>query len=345
MRRAWIGVLLLLAGLGLAYGWGVHTRAGQDFVLQRMVAAAMRRSPGSAPDGGLRVWVCGSSSPLPAPNRAQACLAVSVGDRLYVVDAGAGSPQVALLQGVPLEDLRGIFLTHFHSDHVAAVGDFNLLSWVAGRAQRLEVIGPEGVERIVSGLNELYALDGQYRVKHHGAGLLPPGLHELVPRRIEPGVVLDEDGLVITAFPVDHRPVEPAVGYRFDYGGRSVVITGDTVVTEELVAAAQGADLLLADAISMPIVKALEKGAREAGRERQARILADIQDYHASTSSLGDAVERAGVRRLALYHLVPAPRNVLMEQIFLRDLPSGTILTEDGMVFDLPPGTTDLVVR
>jgi len=345
VRRAiWI-VVFIVGSLALAYTLATNTRVGQDFLLEHLAAAAMRDEPSAPPEGGLRVFMCGTSSPLPTPNRAQACVAVMVDDRLYIVDAGAGSPQVALLGGLPLEDLRALLLTHFHSDHIAAVGDFNLMSWVAGRPRPLEVLGPRGVDRVVSGLNEMYALDGAYRVTHHGAAFLPPALHEIVSRTIEPGVVVRDAGLTITAFAVDHSPVKPAVGYRFDYGGRSVVITGDTVVTGGLIEAARGADLLLADALSLPIVEALENGARAAGRDRRAKILHDIQGYHASTSSLADAAQRADVRKLALYHLVPAPRNALMKKIFMRGMPDGTVLTEDGMIFDLPAGGTEVVVR
>jgi ribonuclease Z len=151
-------------------------------------------------------------------------------------------------------------------------------------------------------------------------------------------VILDEDDLRITAFTVDHAPVTPAVGYRFDYRGRSVVISGDSVVTPTLVDAARGADLLLHDAISIPIIQALEKGAKAAGRDRQAKILHDIQEYHAPTSELGDLAEAADVHMLAVYHLVPPPRNFLMKKIFRRDLPDDAVITEDRMVFELPAG-------
>jgi Metal-dependent hydrolases of the beta-lactamase superfamily III len=260
------------------------------------------------------------------------------------VDAGARSPNVASLAGLPLARLETILVTHFHSDHIAAIPDFNLMSWVAGRPAPLQIAGPEGVERVVAGMNEAYALDRGYRVAHHGAELLPPELGVLEARTIEPGVVLDENGLVIRAFEVDHAPVAPAVGYRFDYGGRSVMITGDTVVTPGLEAVAKDVDLLLTDALSLPIVKAMENAAREAGLLRNAKIFADIQDYHADTASLAAFVERAGVRTLALYHFVPTPRNTVMENVFLRDLRADTILTVDGMTFDLPAGSDDVLI-
>jgi len=135
--------------------------------------------------------------------------------------------------------------------------------------------------------------------------------------------------------------VRPAVGYRFDYLGRSVVISGDTVVTPGLIKVASGADLLLQDSLSLPIVKSLEKAT--AG-SRLEKIFFDIQDYHAHTSDFSALVAQSGVRQLALYHLIPPPRNVLFEKIVMRDLPPGTILCEDGMLFVLPTGSDEIKV-
>lgn len=327
--------LILVLMLGALYFIAAGTRPGQDFLLERMISAAVQ--PPAEPFDGLLVSMCGTSSPLPAPDRAQACVAVETGGRLFVVDAGAGS--AANLAGASLDRLEAVLLTHFHSDHISALGDINLNSWVAGRPRPLEVIGPQGVTQIVEATNALFELDRGYRVAHHGADLLPPELHVMTARTVEPGVVLDDAGLLITAFAVDHSPVEPAVGYRFDYRGRSVVISGDSVVTPSLVEASRNADLLLHDALSLPIVRSLEQASRAAGRDRQARILHDIQDYHASAASLATMTEATGVGLLAVYHLVPPPRNFLMEKIFARELPSGTVITKDRMAFALPAGS------
>ena len=322
-------VVLVSAGLFLT-----ETRTGQDLLLQRVATAAPGQAPVTEFDG-LRVFMCGTSSALISP-WAQACVAVTAGEALYIVDAGTGSNATMALAGESLQHLQGVLLTHYHSDHIAGLADFNLTSWVVGRDAPLQVMGPPGVERVVAGFNEAFSLDRQYRVAHHGADLLDPevGLLEAVP--ISTGVVVDQGGLRITAFPVDHTPVEPAVGYRFDYGGRSVVVSGDTVVTETLQTAAQDADLLLMDALSLPIVQTLEAAAQQLGRERQARVLLDIQDYHAATADLSALAESANVGLLALYHLVPAPQNYLLERIFERDLPDDAVMTADGMVFELP---------
>ena len=341
MRKAFV----FLAGssiLAIAIGFGIwNSRAGQDWLLERAVAAVMKPPAAMNQYEGLKVFLCGTSSPLPAPGRAQACVAVFAGESLYLVDTGAGSAQVATLGRLPLERLEAVFLTHFHSDHIAALPEFNLNSWVAGRPKPMAVFGPPGVSEVVDGLNNAYRLDLTYRVAHHGKELLAPNLGVMEAQLMEAGTVLDMGDLTITSFLVNHDPVRPAVGYRFDYLGRSVVISGDAIVTPSLIDAATGADLLLQDSLSLPLIKSLEKAS--AG-SRMEKIFFDIQDYHAHTSDLSALVAQSGVRQLALYHLVPPPQNALFAKIFSRDLPPGTILSQDSMIFELPTGSEEVKV-
>ncbi len=284
---------------------------------------------------GLQVFMCGTSSPIPDPNRAQACVAILAGESLYLVDVGAGSIKVAMLAQLPLERLEAVFLTHFHSDHIAALPDFNLNSWVAGRPEPLVVFGPLGVEEVVEGLTAAYRLDSSYRVAHHGEELLPPDLGVMQASLMEAGTSQELGELTVTSYEVNHDPIRPAVAYRFDYRGRSVVVSGDAILTQGLIDAATDADLLLQDVLSLPIISTLEQAS--AGT-RMENILHDIQDYHLHTDDLPELVEESGVRKLALYHLVPPPSNALFAKIFARDLPDGTVITEDGMIFELPAG-------
>ena len=156
---------------------------------------------------------------------------------------------------------------------------------------------------------------------------------------MQAGSTQDFGDLKVSSFSVNHDPVRPAVGYRFDYRGRSVVISGDTVITPGLVAAATGADLLLQDALSLMIVQTFE---RASAGTRMEKIFLDIQDYHAHTTDLADLVKQSGVNQLALYHLVPPPQNKLFQKIFARDLPQGTVITSDGMIFELPANSADV---
>ena len=307
------------------------------------ISSAQLASAGTIYDG-LKITLCGTSSPLPAPGRAQACVAVETPKHLYLVDAGSGSAATANLAGVPTEKLRGILLTHFHSDHISDIGDFNLNSWVAGRPQPLQVIGPDGVDRIVEGLNITYELDRGYRVSHHGAEFLNPELGILQSRSINEGVIVDEDGLRITAFEVSHPPIEPAFGYRLDYGGRSVVISGDSLVTDKIVEISDGADVVLHDAMELQLVQTAENVLRNAGVTRTAKVLHDIQDYHATTEDLQRLADEAEIGLLALYHLVPAPRNAMAVAAFNRSIPEGALITEDAMVISLPSGSEDILI-
>ena len=341
MKRVVTFFAALLVIATAAGTWVWNSDSGQDWMLRQAVSAAMQRPLPMDRYDGLKVFMCGTSSPLPDPDRAQACVAVLAGESLYVVDTGAGSARVATLGRLPLERLEAVFLTHFHSDHIAALPEFNLNSWVAGRPWPLAVFGPPGVSEVVDGLNAAYRLDSTYRVAHHGEELMPPNLGVMQAKLMEAGSTQEFGDLTVTSFQVNHDPIRPAVGYRFDYRGRSVVISGDAIVTQGLVDAATDADLLLQDVLSLPIIQTLEKVS--AGT-RMEKILHDIQDYHAHTDDLSELVDGSGVRQLALYHLVPPPSNALFEKIFSRDLPGGTIVTEDGMIFELPAGGEEVKV-
>ena len=344
MRRVGLALAFVAAVVAGAAWYLAATSRGQDMALATSIPLLFGEAPVVSFDG-LRVFVCGAASPLGAPGSAQTCVAVLAGEQLYIVDAGAGAAATFQFAGESLAPLQALLITHFHSDHITGIPDVNLNSWVMGRAMPLQVVGPVGVERVVAGFNEALALDYGYRVAHHGAELLPPELGPMQAKVIDNGVVLDRHGLVVTAFPVDHSPVAPAVGYRFDYGGRSVVISGDTVVTDTLRSAAQDADLLLHDVLSRPIVRALEAAARSTGRLRQAKVLADIQSYHAGADELGELADRAAVGQLALYHFVPVPSNFLMRRIYQRELPKDAVLTVEGTVFELPRGSDEIRIH
>ncbi len=337
-----LAVLLLIAVIGFAV---YQTPAGQDALFERAVTTMLVRT--AAPPEGLQVVVCGSASPLGNdPDRAQACIAVLTPEHFFLFDTGARSPLRMAEARLPMDRLDGVFLTHFHSDHIASLPDVNLNSWVQGRRDSLRVYGPPGVEDVIRGFNLAYSPDRGYRVAHHGADLLPPAAGPMTAVGIGSGdqIAWQDDLLTVTAFPVRHDPVEPALGYRVDYRDRSVVISGDTVATDSLFTAAAGADLLLHDALSRTLLDPMIEAAR-AGAPRLARIMTDVIDYHADSRSLEERARAAGVRQLAYYHLVPVPPNALAEKLFARGLSPDTVLVRDLHTFDLPTGSTDILVH
>ena len=333
--------LVLAVGAVLIY----NTPTGQDGLFRQAAQTLIGQTP-TVPNG-MRVLVCGSASPLGNDlSRAQACIAVLTPEHFFLFDVGARSPQRLNQARLPMNRLNGVMLTHFHSDHIAGLPDVNLATWVQGRATGLKVYGPTGIDDVVEGFNLAYRLDRGYRTAHHGTDLLPPAAGPMTAAAFTPGEVAWRDDLMtITSFPVDHAPIDPAVGYRVDYRGRSVVISGDTNATDSLFAAAQGADLLLHDALSRTLLDPMIDAARSANVPVMPRIMTDVIDYHADTLSIEARAAEAGVRQLAYYHLVPVPANALAEKMFARGLKPDTLLVRDLHSFDLPPNSTEIHIH
>jgi ribonuclease Z len=347
-RVLWALLALAVAFVG-AGTLALRSPGVQDAIVARIARQRIGRNTSGllAPDA-LRVLLCGTSSPIPSPRRAEACTAVFAGGHMWIVDTGPGSWRTLALRRVRGESIGAVFYTHLHSDHIAELGEFNLQTWVAGRPGPLRVYGPEGVTALVHGFAEAYAADTRFRVAHHGAALLPPDRAAMVPMPVvldgaDVTRVLDEDGVVVTAFVVDHGPVKPAFGYRFDYGGRSVVVSGDTGPSPNLVTQAQGADVLVHEVQANATVQIMEKAAREAGESRVAKIFEDIRTYHTDPADAAREAVAAGVRLLVFTHFTPPPDNALLARLFRRgvnEVPSrGVVLGEDGTLIVLPRGS------
>ena len=331
-----------LIALLLASVFATGCTAIEDALFSRVMTANFSATP--PPIDGMRVVVCGSASPLGnLPERAQACIAVLTEEHFFLFDVGARSPLRMAEARMPMKRLDGIFLTHFHSDHISAIPDVNLVSWVNGRRESLPIYGGPGVADIVRGFNTAYVHDQRYRVEHHGTETLAPAAGPMTAKAFTPGEIVFQDDLVtVTSFPVEHPPIEPAVGYRVDYRGRSVVISGDTNATESLFRAAKGADLVLHDALARHMLDDMIDITTEIGVPVLPKIMTDVIDYHADSLTLEAAAEEAGVRQLVLYHLVPAAPQGIGERIFRRGLSDDTILARDLHTFDLPADSTEI---
>jgi ribonuclease Z len=321
-----------------------------DWLLDRQVERSLTRANTdvlTSPD--LLVVLCGTGSPLADATRAAACTAVIAGGTFVLVDAGPGSWEQVDLANLPIAELDAVLLTHFHSDHLGDLGEAITQSWIAGRTRPLDVYGPPGVTRILAGLREVYAFDTEYRVRHHGENWMPREAASAVAHEFalppegstEAVVVFERDSLRVTAFRVDHAPVSPAIGYRFDWRGRSVVISGDTRKSASLLANARGADLLVHEALQPKLTERGAEVARRLGQQRFAKLAADVPSYHTTPREAAEIARDAGVKHLVLSHLVPAPTNALAERLFLDgagEVFEGEItLGEDGMRFTLAP--------
>ncbi|MDQ5894497.1 MAG: fold metallo-hydrolase [Actinomycetota bacterium] len=296
---------------------------------------------------GLHIAIVGSGSPLPDAKRGNPCTLVIAGDKVIVVDAGEGASETINRMGIDAGLIDCLLLTHFHSDHIGGLGSVNLQRWVAeGSDSPMRVLGPPGVEKVIAGYNEAYELDRGYRVEHHKPDVDPAigamvAVEFPVPAAGESDVVLEEDGLVVTAFEVDHSPVGPVVGFRFDYKGRSAVISADTVYSENLVRASKNTDLLVHDALSEELLMMVSQAQTDAGNKARGKILADVLDYHATAPQAADAAQKAGAKALAITHIVPPLPLKGLEDVFLADAPDrfdGPLwLASDGDLYSLPP--------
>lgn len=345
MKKFLIYLVVVVVFLGGLLRLSIEFPAAQDTALKQFVNIGMQRAARGIPNpDSLRVFVCGTASPFGQTEHAQTCLAVLTPGHFYIIDSGAGSSANIGRAGLPMNRLQGVFLTHFHSDHIAELYELNLASWVRGRPEPLRVYGPKGVRKVVTGVNDTYELDRGYRIEHHGEELLYPDLGELDYVRVRAGVVLEDGDLKVTAYVAEHDPVSQALGYRFDYRGRSVVISGDSNVTEETRKISDGADLLLHDALSVPVVSTMSEAAEQAGVSRMAKIMKDVPDYHASTDSLVELGRTTNINMVAYYHLVPVPPNLLVRKIFERDMPDNFVLAYDMDWFELPADSDEIIV-
>ena len=350
MRRLFIGLVVVIgiaAAVGYAFRGQIALALMQSVVEKNMANNAISELP-----DGLHVGLCGSGAPMPG-ERGGPCVIVIAGKRLIIIDSGTGGVRTLARMGFGPGSIERVLLTHFHSDHIDGLGEMMLQRWVGGtHTTPLPIHGPEGVDRIVAGFNEAYALDQGYRIAHHGADVLPPSGFggTASPFALVDGeaTVIDDGGLKITAFKVDHTPIEPAVGYRISYKGRTAVISGDTKAIPMVEKQAEGVDLLVHEALSPELVNMLGAAAKKAGRDNLAKIMHDILDYHTTPEEAAAIAARAKVKFLLFYHIVPPLPLSALEVPFLgksREIYSGPLAVgRDGDFVSMPAGSTEVAI-
>jgi ribonuclease Z len=351
--RKFLLAILVLVAAAMVVAWffrgAIAVRVVGNVVERNLLADPI----GELPDG-LHVTLCGAGGPFPDPDRSAPCVAIVAGSSLYLVDSGSGASRNLTRVGFQPGQVDAVFLTHFHSDHIDGLGELGIMRWTGGSHRLpLSIYGAEGVSEIVQGLNLVYRLDSMYRTAHHGPEILPPTGSGFRAREFEEPatgestVVFEKDGLRVTAFRVDHFPIVPAVGYRFDYKGRSVVLSGDTSKSANLEHFASGVDLLVHEALSPELMGIIQHGAEAAGNKAIAKIAVDVLNYHATPLEVAELAESAGVGHLLYYHIVPPMPLPGLSSIYLSGVGEAyagpVTLGRDGTSISLPAGSDEIV--
>jgi ribonuclease Z len=221
---------------------------------------------------------------------------VEAAEQKFLFDAGRGALQRLTELKVPWQAVQGVFLTHLHSDHIVGFPDLWLTGWLIapGRNVPLRVWGPPGTVHMMTHLQQAFQYDMAVRAANDRAA---PNGAVLRVEEIREGVIYEQDGVTVTAFDVDHAPVEHAFGYRIDYAGRSVVLSGDTRVSEKLIQYSQGVDVLVHEVFVPETL--LRAGVAP---ERAKNIIG----YHTTAEEAGTVFARAKPK-LAVYSHICMP--------------------------------------
>jgi ribonuclease BN (tRNA processing enzyme) len=232
-------------------------------------------------------------------NRSASAQAIIAGGRIYVVDCGYGVARQLVLAGLSLPQLRQVFITHHHSDHDIDLGPLLQLAWLSGLTTQVDCWGPPPMQRIMRDYMRYEAYDIAIRTKDEGripfAGLIRA--HDVRGG----GHVTQDENVRVTAALVHHPPVNLALAYRFDTADRSIVISGDTRPSAELIQLARGADVLVHEAMLPQYVSELVSTL-----PGQQRLMKSVLSHHTTAEQAGAVAAEAGVKLLVLSHLVPA---------------------------------------
>tara|TARA_R110002050_G_scaffold57423_5_gene129188 strand:- start:104520 stop:105431 length:912 start_codon:yes stop_codon:yes gene_type:complete len=239
----------------------------------------------------ITVTLLGTGTPRPDINRFGPATLIEYKNKKFLFDAGRGVTMRLRQAGVELSEINQVFITHLHSDHIIGFDDLLLTGWIWQRQGSLHVYGPEGISLFIQNIKGAYSEDINFRNKHT---LLEIDNLEIISHTIKTDIkIYDEDGLTITAFSVNHGIVEPSFGYLIKTSEHSVVISGDTSYSENLVHHSQGVDLLIHElaAINSHLLK-------------QNKKLRKIAGYHTSIEEMQQVLSETAPKVTVFSHLL-----------------------------------------
>ena len=261
-------------------------------------------------EAAIRVTLLGTGTPAPNPRQFGASILVEVGKTYLLFDCGRGcAHRLWNLGHHYLRNTSHLFLTHMHSDHIVGVPDLYMNGWNFGRITNLRVYGPAGADRFMHHIRQAFEDDVVFRADRQLHAVSRETLEYIAVEMVDGKSVAIGDATV-TAIKVDHHVVEPAFGYRIDAGGYSVVISGDTAYSENLVKQSAGADVVIHEVFSPALARFVQKTfSRE--------IAEDIVALHTLAPDVGRVFSRIQPRLGVLTHLDNNPDKIpeLADQI------------------------------
>jgi ribonuclease Z len=238
-----------------------------------------------------QVILLGTGNPNPDPNHSGPATAVVVNGAVYLVDCGPGIVRRAAAAGLDMKKLTRVFVTHLHSDHTAGFSDLILTPWVMERAAPLDAFGPPGLKSMTDHILAAYQEDIEMRTKGL-EGANPTG-YKVNVYEIQPGVAYQDANVTVKAFRVPHGSWKYAYGYRFETKDRTIVISGDTTFTRDMIEQARGVDLLIHEVYC------------EAGfATRSEEWKKYHSSFHTASRDLARIAAEAKPKLLVLYHVL-----------------------------------------
>jgi ribonuclease Z len=256
----------------------------------------------------LELTLLGTGSPVHVPHRYGPSQVISAGDKRILIDTGWSSTIRLFQANMQPQTIDAVFITHLHSDHTTDMADFLVMRWVGGIQHAIPIYGPVGTKRMIHGFQEAMAADTKYRLDHHGDKLWSGGLAADITEFVagdDPVEIARIGDITVSAFEVEHLPVKPAYGFRFESAGSVITISGDTNPCAGLLNGSKDADIMVCDSMNVAMMQGLEDRLRGIGNANQAALLEDAHSYHAPISGMAELAQQAGVKHLVLSHVIP----------------------------------------
>ncbi len=247
------------------------------------------------PPNHIRVTLLGSGTPVPSISQYGTAILVQAGGENLLFDCGRGcTTRLAQVNPNLIARVDRLFITHLHSDHVVGVDDLWLNGWTQGRNHPLSIWGPKGTKKFMRYLRAAFSADIKQRLRD-GVPAIEDGLAKSITEIKRDGIVYEENGVTVTAFSTQHVPGEPGFGYKVEFGTRSIMISGDTTLTENLYRYGEKVDVLFQEVISPAVVGYLENVF---SNDQVSKIV----NYHTTARQAASLFVKTKPRLAVFYH-------------------------------------------